>query len=91
MYFLIGLGTSATLCAADGGGLALVQPLSWARRHHRRAGNYVAGTVWPPLINLGLQRFGWRGTHVAIGLFCAVAMSLLLLVLRARMGGAGAA
>jgi predicted MFS family arabinose efflux permease len=46
--------------------------------------------VWPPLINLGLQRIGWRATHVAIGLFCAAMMSLLLLVLRARIGGAGA-
>jgi MFS family permease len=90
VYFLIGLGTSATFAPL------MAEASHWFSRYRGlavtivAAGNYVAGTVWPPLINLGLQRFGWRSTHVVIGLFCAVAMSLLLLVLRARMGGAGA-
>jgi MFS family permease len=90
VYFLIGLGTSATFAPL------MAEASHWFDRYRGIAisivasGNYVAGTVWPPLVNLGLQQFGWRGTHVAIGLFCAVTMSLLLLVLRARMGGAGA-
>ena len=52
------------------------------------SGNYVAGTVWPPLVSWGSQSVGWRSTHVAIGLFCAAAMALLLLVLRAQIGRA---
>jgi len=54
------------------------------------SGNYVGGTIWPPIINWGTQTIGWRPTHVAIGVFCAVTMTLLLLLLRAHMGGAGA-
>jgi predicted MFS family arabinose efflux permease len=50
------------------------------------SGNYVAGTVWPPLVNWGMQSVGWRTTHVAIGIFCAIAMTCLLLVLRAKIG-----
>ncbi|MBV9783453.1 MAG: MFS transporter [Acidisphaera sp.] len=90
VYFLIGLGTSATFAPL------MAEASHWFSRYRGlavtivAAGNYVAGTVWPPLINLGLQRIGWRATHVAIGLFCAVTMTLLLMVLRARMGGAGA-
>ena len=52
------------------------------------SGNYVGGTLWPPLVNWGLQAFGWRSTHIAIGIGCAMAMTTVLLVLRARMGGA---
>jgi MFS family permease len=90
VYFFIGLGTSATFAPL------MAEASHWFSRYRGlavtivAAGNYVAGTVWPPLINLGLERLGWRGIHVAIGLFCAVTMSLLLMVLRARMGGTGA-
>jgi MFS family permease len=90
IHFLIGLGTSATFAPL------MAEVSHWFERHRGFAitivasGNYVAGTVWPPLVNLGIQSFGWRATHVAIGLFCAVVMSALLMVLRARMGGAGA-
>jgi predicted MFS family arabinose efflux permease len=52
------------------------------------SGNYVGGTIWPPLVNWGTQVTGWRTTHIAIGIFCAVTMTLVLLVLRARIGGA---
>lgn len=90
IYLLIGLGTSATFAPL------MAEASQWFERHRGlavtivAAGNYVAGTVWPPLVNAGLQSVGWRMTHVAIGLFCAVTMSLLLLLLRARMGPAGA-
>ena len=36
------------------------------------SGNYVGGTIWPPLVNWGMQSAGWRTTHIAIGIFCAV-------------------
>src|SRR3569623_274841 len=50
------------------------------------SGNYVAGTIWPPLINLGMERIGWRYTHVGIALVCVSLMTILVLVLRAQIG-----
>ncbi len=90
VYFLIGMGTSATFAPL------MAEASHWFDRYRGlavtvvAAGNYVAGTIWPPLVTFGIQRAGWRTTHIAIGLFCAAAMTLLLLVLRARMGGTGA-
>jgi len=52
------------------------------------SGNYVGGTIWPPLVNWGMQSAGWRATHIAIGIFCAVMMTIVLLVLRAQIGRA---
>jgi MFS family permease len=90
IYFLIGLGTSATFAPL------MAEVSHWFERYRGLAvtivasGNYVAGTIWPPLVNWGTQTIGWRGTHIAIGIFCAISMALLLLVLRAQMGGAAA-
>jgi MFS family permease len=85
-YFLIGLGTSTTFAPL------MAEVSHWFERHRGLAvtivasGNYVAGTVWPPLVNWGIAAVGWRVTHIAIGIFCATAMTLLLLVLRAQIG-----
>ena len=48
------------------------------------SGNYVAGTIWPPLIQWGITNWGWRDTYVALGLFCAASMALLALAMRPR-------
>src|SRR5690606_19473135 len=32
------------------------------------SGNYIAGTVWPPIIEHFIATVGWRQTHVGIGL-----------------------
>jgi MFS family permease len=88
VYFLIGIGTSATFAPL------MAEASHWFERYRGLAvtivasGNYVAGTVWPPLINWGIHSAGWRATHIAIGIFCAVVMTALLLVLRGQMGGA---
>jgi MFS family permease len=90
VYFLIGLGTSATFAPL------MAEASHWFERYRGLAvaivasGNYVGGTIWPPLVNWGVQSGGWRTTHIAIGIGCALAMTVLLLVLRARMGGAQA-
>src|SRR6201991_1299212 len=52
------------------------------------SGNYVGGAVWPPLVNWGVQSAGWRTTHIAVGIFCALAMTAVLLVLRMKIGAA---
>jgi predicted MFS family arabinose efflux permease len=48
------------------------------------AGNYLAGTVWPPIVQYFISSAGWRPTHIGIGLFCIAAMLPLVLVLRRR-------
>jgi MFS family permease len=42
------------------------------------AGNYLAGTVWPPLIQHFVSRDGWRASYFGIGLVCLALMSALL-------------
>jgi MFS family permease len=36
------------------------------------SGQYVAGVVWPSLIQLGVERFGWRPTMIGFGAVVAV-------------------
>ena len=48
------------------------------------SGNYLAGAVWPPIVQHFVDGFGWRATCVGIGIFCACTMPLLALLLRAR-------
>ena len=48
------------------------------------SGNYLAGTVWPPLLQWGVEAVGWRYTHLAMGIFCVSTMVPLALALRRR-------
>jgi MFS family permease len=48
------------------------------------SGNYLAGTVWPPVIQHFVQIIGWRQVHLGIGLACAVTMIPLALALRRK-------
>src|SRR6266852_5033828 len=88
VHVLIGLGTSATF------GPLMAEASHWFERYRGLAvtivasGNYVGGTIWPPLVNWGVQTAGWRATHIAIGIFCAVATTIVLLLLRAQIGRA---
>jgi MFS family permease len=86
VYFLIGLGTSATFAPL------MAEASHWFERYRGLAvtivagGNYVAGAMWPPIVNWGLQTVGWRMTHIGIGIVCASTMAILVLILRAQMG-----
>jgi MFS family permease len=86
IYFLIGLGTSATFAPL------MAEASHWFERYRGLAvtivasGNYVGGAIWPPLVNWGVQSSGWRTTHIAIGIFCTVAMTMFLILLRAQIG-----
>jgi MFS family permease len=82
---LIGfLGSSATF------GPVIADISHWFRRRRGIAvaicscGSYLAGTVWPPVVQHFTQTMGWRATHLGIGVFCAVTMLPLSLVLRRR-------
>lgn len=46
------------------------------------SGNYLAGTIWPPVVERLVAAHGWRATHIGIGLFCLIAMLPIALVLR---------
>ncbi len=47
-------------------------------------GNYLAGALWPPVMQHFFETAGWRNTLVGVGVFCLAAMPLLALALRAR-------
>jgi MFS family permease len=48
------------------------------------SGNYLAGTIWPPIVQHFIATDGWRATHTGIGIFCIVTMLPLVLLLRRR-------
>ena len=78
------LGTSATFAP-------LVADTSlWFTRRRGIAlgicmsGNYVAGAVWPPVMQHFIDSAGWRPTYIGIGVFCVLTMLPLALVYRRR-------
>lgn len=82
---LIGmLGSSGTF------GPLVADVSHWFVRHRGVAvgivasGNYVAGTVWPRLLQLMIEEMGWRHTYMIIGVICVVTMVPLSLMLRSR-------
>jgi MFS family permease len=48
------------------------------------SGNYIAGTIWPPLVQHGVETLGWRQTYIWLGIFCGVGMLLLATRMRQR-------
>src|SRR5262249_5153487 len=48
------------------------------------SGSYLAGTVWPPVVQHFIETVGWRRTYVGIAVFCVTTMLPLALVLRRR-------
>jgi MFS family permease len=81
---LIGVGTSGTF-------VPLVADITlWFTRRRGVAvgvvmsGNYLAGTVWPPLMQHFIDTAGWRSTYMGTGLICLSAMPLLALALRRK-------
>jgi MFS family permease len=55
------------------------------------SGNYLAGTVWPPIVQHFIASDGLRATQIGIGIFCIVSMvpiALLMLRTRAPLGHA---
>ncbi len=48
------------------------------------SGNYVAGAIWPPVVQHFIGSIGWRATCTALGLFSVVSMVLLALAMRGR-------
>jgi MFS family permease len=82
---LIGVGCSASF------GPIMADISHWFVRRRGIAvaiaasGNYLAGTIWPPLVQHFITTSGWRATHIGIGLFCLVTMLPLVFALRRRI------
>ncbi len=78
------LGTSATFAPL------VADTALWFTRRRGIAlgicmsGNYVAGAVWPPIVQHFIDAAGWRATYIGIGVFCLVTMLPLALMLRRR-------
>ena len=86
VHIAIGAGSSATF------GPLMAEASHWFEKRRGIAvsiaasGNYLGGTIWPSLVNWGMQTYGWRATHIAVGIGCAIAMTLVLAALRMTMG-----
>lgn len=84
LSIVIGLGSAA-------GFAPLISDLShWFRKRRALAvtfaasGSYLAGAVWPLVIEHFQSDYGWRATHIGIGLFAPIAMVPLALALTRR-------
>ena len=55
------------------------------------SGNYLAGAVWPPIVQGFVESYGWRSTYIGLGLFCGTTMFALALLMRRRPPLAAAA
>ena len=71
---MIGVGSSVTF------GPLLAHISMWFERRRGIAvaivasGNYLAGTVWPPIVQHFIETSGWRATYIGIGVFVIVSM-----------------
>ncbi|HSV84238.1 MAG TPA: MFS transporter [Ramlibacter sp.] len=78
------LGTSATFAPL------VADTAQWFDRRRGIAlgicmsGNYVAGAVWPPVLQFLIESAGWRQAYVVVGLVCMASMLPLALFLRRR-------
>jgi len=79
---LIGVGSSVTF------GPLLAHVSMWFDRRRGIAvaivasGNYLAGAVWPPIVQHFIETSGWRATYYGIGVFVLATMLPLALLLR---------
>ena len=48
------------------------------------SGNYLAGAVWPPVVQHFVESVGWRHTYIGLGVFTVLSMFLLAGAMRAK-------
>jgi len=78
----LGMGSTFAPLVAD-------TALWWQRRRGVAvavvaSGNFLAGTVWPPVVQAGIEAFGWRLTFSALGVICGLGVLVLSLGMRQR-------
>ena len=84
LHFLVGMGSGA-------GFAPLIADVShWFVKRRGLAvvivasGNYLAGALWPMLMNQLMPLYGWRGTYLVIALTCVVTLLPVALLLRRK-------
>ncbi len=89
--FMLAQGLLVGLLGTSGAFVPLVADTSmWFTRRRGIAvaicasGNYLAGALWPPLLQHYFDTIGWRATLTGVGLFCAATMIPLALLLRRK-------
>jgi MFS family permease len=81
---LVGVASSATFAPL------IADTSLWFTRHRGMAvaiiacGSYLAGTVWPPVLQHFIESDGWRRTYLGVAVFCLATMLPLVLVLWRR-------
>ena len=81
---LVGVAGSATFAPI------IADTSLWFTRNRGKAvaiiasGSYLAGTVWPPVVQHFIQTAGWRSTFLGIAVFCVATMLPLAFLLRQR-------
>jgi len=81
---LVGVASSVTFAPL------IADTSLWFTRHRGMAvaiiasGSYLAGTVWPPVVQHFIGTGGWRWTYQGIAVFCVAVMVPLALALRRR-------
>jgi MFS family permease len=87
-HVLIGIGTGT------GFGPMMADISHWFVRRRGFAvvvvasGNYLAGAIWPLLMNLTMPMIGWRATYAGIGLIIVATVLPLSLMMRRRPAAA---
>jgi MFS family permease len=89
--FAIAHGLLIGLLGCSGTFAPLVADISmWFTRHRGIAvaicisGNYLAGALWPPVLQHFFEAVGWRSTYIGVGLFSLAAVLPLALAMRRR-------
>jgi len=89
LQFSLAHGVLAGLLGCSGTFAPLVADVSlWFTRRRGIAvaicisGNYLAGALWPPVLQHFFDQSGWRATYIGVGIFCIAVMLPLAWILR---------
>jgi MFS family permease len=48
------------------------------------SGNYLAGTIWPPILQHAIETIGWRHAFMGLGIICVTTMLPIAFLLRRK-------
>jgi MFS family permease len=88
--FAIAQGTLVGMAAAVSLGPLIADISHWFNRRLGIAvavtasGNYLAGTIWPTILQQFVEDQGWRSVYIGLGIFSVVTMLPLAMLLRRR-------
>ena len=89
-HFILAQGLLVGVASSVSFGPIIADTSLWFSRRRGMAvaiiasGSYLAGTVWPPVVQHFIESQGWRRTYLGIAGFCVVTMLPLALALRRR-------